>query len=148
MARFLRFFPTRTPALCLRITTRGNSDVRKRRNNSFPLPLKIGSHKTGRRCGERRCIAIAPRDPFPVVQQVNLPPSRRPIRALSGQLTLGIFSVELIRSMRASGRIARHAGAVSICEPTQTGSRGRSRDACTRIGAICARTHSRKCWPI
>lgn len=39
-------------------------------------------------------------------------------------LPLPIFSVELIRSMRAPGRAARHAGTVSICEPTQTGSPG------------------------
>ena len=47
--------------------------------------------------------------------------------------TLSIFfSVELIPSMRASGRAARYGGMVSICELTQTGSPRRDRDACTR----------------
>lgn len=46
--------------------------------------------------------------------------------------TLSFFSVELIPSMRASGRAARHGGTVSICELTQTGSPRRDRDACTR----------------
>lgn len=104
----------------------------------FPSPflLKRELYKTN-----RWCIAIAReiltddrqkgRNPCALVGSLpSLPPQSTPF-------PLPIFSVELIRSMRAPGR----ADTVSICEPTQTGfPRGatamRTHDFCTRARTL------------
>jgi len=99
----------------------------KQQNNPLPLflsPKTRASYikQTGdaSRSLERDPPMTARRDATPstLPSTLSLPPNP------TDSLSLPIFSVELIRSMRAPGRAARHAGTVSICEPTQTGSPG------------------------
>lgn len=113
---------------------KGDAGNRKRQNNSLPSP-RSEAMKLRRRPAMRTGSGAsrAHGRSSPMIREDAAPPclSGTARSILSGR-TLSIFSVELIPSMRASGRTARHAGTVSICEPTQTGSPRRNRDACTR----------------
>lgn len=115
--------------------------TRKRQNNPFSLlPFPWSESYIKRQCGHGDASRSLERSSPGGTQP------RRPSRLFQPQpspFSLRFFSVELIRSMRAPGRAARHAGTVSICEPTQTGSPG-ARPLCIHTSAdFCTHAHSR-----